>query len=217
MATVKLIIQPHNGAPISVMFNPNTYTITKHVAWLPATQTATGGATTDVGANAPATSFGGGGSRKLSLELFFDTTEENIVTRDVRSQTDRIVRLTRIERKQHRPPVCTVLWGPRKTEDFPFVGTISSLSQRFVLFDQIGRPLRAILDVTFTEFLDRDDDERLTDPETTTRVVRRGDSLAGIAADVYGDPGQWRVIADANGIDDPFVLPAGSKLTLPKQ
>jgi nucleoid-associated protein YgaU len=77
--------------------------------------------------------------------------------------------------------------------------------------------MRAILDVTFTEFLDRDDDERLTDPETTTRVVRRGDTLAGIAAEVYRDPTKWRVIADANAIENPFALPAGSKLTVPKQ
>jgi nucleoid-associated protein YgaU len=217
VATVKLIIQPANGLPIAVMFNPNSYTITKQVAWLPSTHAATGGATTDIKANAPTTSFGGGDSRILSLELFFDTTEANIAARDVRSQTDQIVRLTRIERKHGRPPVCTVFWGARKTEDFPFIGTVSSLSQRFVLFDAVGRPMRAILDVTFTEFLDRDDDERLTDPETTTRVVRRGDTLAGIAAEVYSDPTKWRVIADANAIENPFVLPAGSKLTLPKQ
>ncbi|MEP6620362.1 MAG: LysM peptidoglycan-binding domain-containing protein [bacterium] len=217
MAPTKLIILPQGGTPIEVLFNPNSYTVDKSVAWTPSTQTTTGGATTDVKANAPTTAFGGGGSRRLSLELFFDSTETDIVARDVRLQTDQIVRLTRIERKNGRPPVCVVLWGPAKTEDFPFVGTISSLSQRFVLFDQIGRPLRALLNVTFTEFLNRDDDERLTDPETTTRIVRRGDSLASIAAEVYRDAAEWRVIATANGIEDPFVLPAGRKLTLPKQ
>jgi nucleoid-associated protein YgaU len=217
VATVKLTIQPQGGAAIAVMFNPNSYSINKYVTWYPSTSTATGGATTDVAANAPMTSFGGGGSRDLSLELFFDSTELPADKRDVRLQTDEIVKLTRIERKNGRPPVCTVLWGPAKTEDFPFVGTISSLTQRFTLFDANGRPLRALLNVTFTEFLNRDDDERLTDPETTTRVVRRGDSLASIAADVYRDPGQWRVIATTNGIEDPFVVPAGSKLTLPKQ
>lgn len=217
MALMKLIIAPHDGVPIEVMFNPNTYTIRKTVVWDPSTSTTTGKARSDAKANAPTTSFGGGGSRQLSLELFFDTTESDVVTRDVRLQTDRIVRLTRIDRKKGRPPLCVVFWGPGKTADFPFTGTVSDLTQRFVLFDQIGRPLRAFLDVTFTEFLNRDDDERLTDPETTTRVVRRGDSLASIAADVYRDPGAWRAIAIANGVEDPFVLPAGSTLTLPKQ
>jgi nucleoid-associated protein YgaU len=217
MALMKLIIAPHGGVPIVVMFNPNRYTIGKTVSWEPSTRTTTGQAVTDVKTNAPTTSFGGGGSRQLSLELFFDTTESDVVTRDVRLQTDQIVRLTRIDRKKGRPPVCVVFWGPGKTEDFPFVGTVSSLTQNFLLFDQLGRPLRATLDVTFTEFLNRDDDERLTDPETTTRIVRRGDSLASIAADVYRDPGAWRAIAIANGIEDPFALPPGSTLTLPKQ
>jgi nucleoid-associated protein YgaU len=217
MAPGKLIILTDDGPPIAAMFNPNSYTITKQVAWHPSTHTTVGCATTDVKANAPTTSFGGGHSRELSLELFFDTTESSIATRDVRLQTDQIVRLTRIARKSGQPPVCTVLWGVQKTEDFPFVGTVSSLKQHFVLFDQIGRPLRATLDVTFTEFLDRDDDERLTDPETSSRIVRRGDTLASIAADTYNDPSQWRVIAEANGIENPLAVPAGAKLTIPKQ
>lgn len=213
MAPSKLTIQPTGGTSIEVMFNPNSYSITKAVEW----KTTAAGATNDSRANAPVLSFGGGASRELTLQLFFDSTELEPDKRDVRLQTDKIVKLTRIERKRGRPPVCTVAWGTRKTTDFPFVGLISALKQNFVLFDQAGRPLRAWLDVTFVEFLNREDDERDTDPETTTRVVRRNDSLAAIAADVYGDPGQWRVIALANDIEDPFVLPAGSKLTLPKQ
>lgn len=217
MAPTKLIIQPLGGVPIVAMFNPNSYSVVKTVAWNPPTTTTAGKATTDVKTNAPTTAFAGGGSRLLSLELFFDSTELDVPLRDVRLQTDQIVRLTRIQRKTGQPPVCVVLWDPNKTEDFPFTETVTRLTQRFVLFDQIGRPLRATVNVTFTEFLNRDDDERLTDPETTTRIVRRGDSLASIAAAVYSDPGQWRVIASANGIEDPFALPAGSKLKLPTQ
>jgi nucleoid-associated protein YgaU len=216
MAPSKLTIHPKGGEPIEVMFNPNSYTISKRVAWMCA-DTTDGNATTDSGANAPTTSFGGGGSRELELELFFDTTEAESRDRDVRRHTDQIVRLTRIERKNGRPPVCDVNWGEGQTEDFPFTGTVSSLTQRFVLFDQTGRPLRAFLGVTFTEFLNREDDERITDPETTTRIVRRDDSLATIAAEVYRDSGAWRVIALANGIENPFALSVGLKLTLPKQ
>jgi nucleoid-associated protein YgaU len=214
MAPSKLTIQPVGGTLITVMFNPNTYSVTKSVDW----KTTAAGASNEVRANAPMLSFGGGGSRELTLQLFFDSTEKPEKERDVRLETDRIVELTRIQRKKGRPPVCKVSWGEAdKRADFPFTGVISALKQNFVLFDGVGRPLRAWLDVTFTEFLNRNDDERKTDPETTTRVVRRGDSLATIAADVYGDATQWRVIAAANGIEDPFVLPAGSTLTLPKQ
>lgn len=217
MALSKLSIEPEGAQTdrdfIHVQFNPNSYTIGKGVVWTPSTV-----ATADAKSNAPILSFGGGEARQLELELFFDTTEApEGPGRDVRVQTDRIAQLTRISRKKGRPPVCTVHWGStdRKSE-FPFKGVITKLSQQFVLFDQDGRPLRARLQVTVTEFLNREDDQRETDPETTTRIVRRGDSLASIAADVYGNPAAWRAIALANGIEDPFVLPAGSTLTLPQ-
>ena len=38
----------------------------------------------------------------------------------------------------------------------------------------------------------------------TVYVVRRGDTLSGIAAAYLGDPGRWREIARANKIVDPF-------------
>ena len=212
MAPSKLTIEPDSGSVITVAFNPNSYSITKSVVWTPSTV-----ATADAKANAPILSFGGGEARVLELDLFFDTTEKsNPKQRDVRVQTDRIVKLTRITRDKGRPPVCTVSWGGGKRQDFPFKGVVTSLSQNFVLFAEDGRPLRAHLKVRFTEFLNREDDARQTDPEATTRIVRRGDSLASIAADVYGDPGAWRVIALANAIEDPFKVPAGSKLTLPQ-
>lgn len=215
MALSKLTIEPegarNDGDFIHVQFNPNSYTISKSVVWSTS-------ATADAKANAPILSFGGGEARLLELELFFDTTEVPTgPDRDVRVQTDRIVELTRIAPEKGRPLTCTVNWGVSdKRQDFPFKGVITKLSQQFVLFDQDGRPLRARLNVTLTEFLDRTDDHRKTDPETTTRIVRRGDSLATIAADFYGDAASWRVIALANGIEDPFLLPAGSTLTLPQ-
>jgi nucleoid-associated protein YgaU len=61
------------------------------------------------------------------------------------------------------------------------------------------------------------DDQKKTDPELTTRVVRRGDSLASIAAQVYDDPSAWRAIARANRIENPLAIAPGTKLTLPKR
>ena len=67
-----------------------------------------------------------------------------------------------------------------------------------------------------TEALDVVTDQRQTDPELTTRRVRRGDSVTAIAADVYGDPALWRVIAEANNLDDPRRLKIGKTLSVPK-
>ena len=46
-------------------------------------------------------------------------------------------------------------------------------------------------------------------------IVKRGQSLATIAAQEYGNPRAWRVIAQANGIDDPLGLVPGMRLLLP--
>ena len=42
-----------------------------------------------------------------------------------------------------------------------------------------------------------------------------GDTLAVLAWREYGDPAAWRVIAEANGIDDPMRLAHGRELLLP--
>jgi hypothetical protein len=211
----RLSIWPENeGSPVHVLFNPNSYTISKRVSWT--TGRPDDPEDIDRKTNAPTLTFGGGGSRLLSFELFFDVTEAADEEKDVRDETDRIVKMTRIVRDLKRPPVCEINWSGKKTKDFPFNGTISALEQKFTLFHESGRPLRALLEVTFVEFLYLTDDQLETDPDLSTRTVRRGDSLASIAAQVYGNAAKWRDIARANGIERPLQIPPGTKLTLPK-
>ncbi len=64
------------------------------------------------------------------------------------------------------------------------------------------------------------------DPEATpadpapaeTYTVRRGDTLAGIAREVYGDPGAWERIFEANRdrLDSPHALRVGQRLRIPR-
>ena len=42
-----------------------------------------------------------------------------------------------------------------------------------------------------------------------------GDTLAGIAAGLYGRPAEWRRLADHNRIDDPRRLAPGRVLEVP--
>jgi nucleoid-associated protein YgaU len=206
---------------IEVLFNPNTYTITKTVKWNPPGDTeGKAGSQTDL--NAPTLSFGGGESRQLSLDLFFDVTEPLIrgnqirFVNDVRDETDKIVALTRIKRNQSQPPVCQVMWGDAVTKDFPFIGVITSLTQKFTLFNEKGNPVRATLTVTFLEFLAPEIDKRETDPEQTTHIIKRGETLSSIAGDVYHNPALWRIIAEANRMDNPRELAVGQTLSIPK-
>jgi nucleoid-associated protein YgaU len=202
---------------IQAMFNPNSYTITKSVAWSPNTG-STDPAATDRRTNAPPQRFDGGGSRQLSFELFFDVTERADEDADVRVETAQFVKMTRIVPALQRPPWVEISWGVGRkgVDDLPFTGLLANLSQRFTLFHASGRPLRALLNVTFVEFLNLKDDQRETDPDVSTRTTRRGDTLAIIAEQVYGDVSRWREIALANGIERPLQLQAGFKLTLPK-
>ncbi|HTR14870.1 MAG TPA: LysM peptidoglycan-binding domain-containing protein [Roseiarcus sp.] len=223
-ALSKMTITPEpksHLAPIEVLFNPNTYSISKSVSWTTAPAAGQTGSQTVRRKNAPPLTFGGGQSRTLSLELFFDTTEEtDDAKKDVRNLTNKIVKLTRIVRDldPQRPPACVVSWGKETPpgSDFPFTGVVSQLTQRFNLFMADGRPVRANLTVAFTEYLDPTKDELENDPEFTTRLMKRGDTLSSIAGEVYRDPTLWRIIAEANGLDDPRRIPVGVRLNIPK-
>ncbi|MDJ0693223.1 LysM peptidoglycan-binding domain-containing protein [Mastigocoleus sp. MO_188.B34] len=219
----KLEIQPLNpltlspsGGPIKVTFNPNSYSISKSVSWK-TPDSSTGRGETQELLNAPKLTFGGGSSRILSInELLFDVTEPGSGN-DVREKTNEIVALTRIDRSFKQPPACRVSWGSAPSgSDFPFDGVITDLTQTFTLFKKDGTPVRATLSVTFTEYIKPQDDQRKTDPELTTHTVKRGDKLSSIAAKLYGDPTRWRIIAEANSLDNPRQLEIGKILTIPE-
>lgn len=203
---------PAESRAFHVLFNPNTYSISKSVAW---------NGSADRALNAPPLTFGGGDSRVLTLNLFYDVTDPSAVggklIKDVRQETNKMVALTQIERKRDRPPAVMVLWGgaPPHNSDFPFIGVVTQLSQTFKLFTNEGIPVRAELSVTFKEYKDPKKDKQETDPDFTTRLVKRGDTLSSIAAEMYGDPRMWRRIADANSLDDPRRLEIGRRLSIP--
>jgi nucleoid-associated protein YgaU len=46
-------------------------------------------------------------------------------------------------------------------------------------------------------------------------VIREGESISSVAAREYNDPGKWRVIARANGIEDPENIKPGTVVELP--
>jgi len=228
MALAKLTITPLGDSriePFKVLFNPTSYSISKSVSWRTPGVEGDDESESNVMLNAPLLQFGGGEGRRLSLKLFFDVTDYPVINgqkiKDVRKLTDKVVKLTLKERSGNReqpPPVCRISWGESGSNnlDFPFVGVVDSLTQDFTLFDNDGRPLRANLDVSFKEFLRPEEDKRRNDPEFTTRIVKRGDTLSSIAAEMLNDPSRWRIIADANQLDNPRFLEIGMTLNIPK-
>lgn len=65
------------------------------------------------GLDAPLQQFVRGQSEKLTLELFFDTTDEGMGKGavSVTTKTDRIYQLVKIEPTRHAPPICTFIWS----------------------------------------------------------------------------------------------------------
>jgi nucleoid-associated protein YgaU len=48
-----------------------------------------------------------------------------------------------------------------------------------------------------------------------THIAQAGERLDWLAAQFYGDPSQWRLIAQENGIIHPLRLRAGQQLVIP--
>src|SRR5262249_38874944 len=146
------------------------------------------------GLDTPILQFVRGGARTLSMELFFDTYEEQT---DVTERTNAVYGLLAINQDTHAPPKCTVRWG-----SFSFVGIVAEISGEFSLFLADGTPVRAKLNVEFKEWKDvriavQERPTRSADHRSTV-FVTRGDTVTLLAQRFYGDPRKWRFIADAN-------------------
>jgi LysM repeat protein len=204
------ILVEHTGEKIPVMFNPEEYTLNKDNNF--ASQTVPG-------LSSPLLQFVNGNLRTLEMELMFDTylpvTTEARPTRDVREETDRVLKLLDIDGELHAPPIVQVSWA-----SLQFRGVLARASQKFIMFLSDGRPVRAKINVTFNEFIDVDREakevNRQTADFTKTHTVTQGETLSGIAARYYENPRQWRPIAVASGMDDPRALVVGELLQIPK-
>jgi nucleoid-associated protein YgaU len=199
-----------DSSRFAVMFNPDELSFSKSANW--ASKEAKG-------RDVPELQFTKGEPRTLTIKLFFDTYDTPDPQKDdVRKFTDRVLHLTTVEKHgdTHRPPVLKLSWGG--TREFKCV--LERLEQKYTLFMEDGTPVRATLTCTFKEWRTNTEDQRIQATMSAdiakSRVVRRGDTLSGLAADEYLDPGLWRPIAVANHIDDPLRLLPGSRVVVPK-
>ena len=187
---------------IEVLFNPKEYVIEEKTPW--AEQNV-------FGMDSPPVQFTIGERKRLSMELFFDTSEEKS---DVRSYTGKMEELMVVNAQEHRPPLLRFSWG---TLSFDCV--LEDMVQRYTLFANDGTPLRAIVKVVFKEYATAatqlSNTRRESADHTKRLVVREGETLASVSAREYNDPGKWRVIADANNIDDPENIASGTIVELP--
>jgi hypothetical protein len=198
---VRITIE-HTGDQINVMYNPERYTINKDNNF--ASQGIPG-------RRGPLLQFVQGNMRTLEMELFFDTYEQR---RDVRDETQRIVKLLDIDANLHAPPVLMVSWA-----SLQFRCVLARVNQEFNMFLDDGRPVRARLTVTFNEFINLDREGKEIKRQTATfskvHIVTQGELLSGIADKFYENPLMWRPIAIASELGDPRSIFAGQTLQIP--
>jgi LysM repeat protein len=198
---------------LDVQFNPTEYTLTKGA------QIAEIGI---YGIDSPILQFVRGQNEKLNLDLFFDTTTTTTQVNwdasgpDVRKLTGPFYQLVKIQTRTHAPPRILFVWGSLK-----FKAIVESVTQKFTLFNTNGIPLRATLTVSFREYKSLEEQvaelNLQSSDHSKRRVVRQGDTLNRLAAEEYGDPGEWRRIADHNDnvIPNPRRLVPGTELIIP--
>lgn len=214
------------GKKIYVLYNPESYTLERSAQYSEAAGLST---------NAPNIQFVHGTSETLTMELFFDTfsagdevggsvadkalfkANQQLPSKakmDVRKYTARIYDLMVIDKRTHVPPLLKLEWS-----SLQFTGHLVSCSQRFTKFTEIGTPVRAVLNATFKKYAEPSKIAEILpneSPDTAKyRTVHQGDALWSFSGREYGQCEQWRVIAEANGIDNPRLLETGRMIKLP--
>jgi Contractile injection system tube protein len=218
LATLTNVSKLPLPAPIPVQFNPTEYSVDRGSSY----------AELQVpGLRTPLLQFVRGEAQTLSLELFLDGTDKrggasalsslmggSKPDDSVEGRLKDLRQFVEIDPELHAPPVCLFQWREVK-----FHGVVTSFKEKYTLFDETGKILRARVTLSLKSYEAVEvqlREMKLKSPDRTrVRVIREGETLAGISAEVYGDPRLWRVLADANGIERPRFVPVGTPLYVP--
>lgn len=223
-AFLEILYQGKPKQKVPCLFNPETIKITRSNSWGDGKR---GGEESTTGKGAPGhgildLEFNGLNNGSLSLELFFDTTDTG---KPVTEHTDKIMAAMDIEgdasgaspsTQNAQPPRVVFRWGQLQT----FQCVIKSASLTFKYFSSAGVPLRADLSLELGQYGD-DSAYPRQNPTSGTLLPHRvhrvqpGETLDRISARYYSDSTRWRMLAVANGIEDPLAIRPGSLITVP--
>jgi nucleoid-associated protein YgaU len=208
---VKAVIRERDGSgKVSCAFNPTEYEISKSAEWKQETTLAA--------AKAPSAQFMGTKARELSMTLLFDAWGSG---KSIAADIDKLLgwmnpTSASLRREDPMPPALTFTWGRNQF----FAAYLKSAGASYKLFDTDGTPLRATVKVTLVELPTASRRQNPTSgstPGRRTALVTSDASLASIAQAEYGRASLWRGLAAANGISDPFRVPAGTSLLVPSR
>lgn len=153
---------------------------------------------------------------KISFELLFDVT--GAIPGSAKDLTTEINAFLKVvynyDGAIHEPHYLRLVWGKLN-----FTARLTSLEMQYTLFSPSGAPLRARATASFSNFVDpatiaKDEDKQSSDL-THQRVVKQGDTLIGLAREVYGDPRMYVKVARVNGLSSTRRLAVGTRLRFP--
>jgi len=217
----KASLEVEKGPAIPFLFNPSELSMSLAASW-------------DSESDDEEPQFKGMETETLSVTLLLDTTQNpgkpatspSDSPQPVTKWTSKLIGLVRPDAvsgtnkdtNDERPPWCRFQWG-----DFvSFKAVVTSLDITFKLFSPDGVPLRAECAITLMKFED-DDSWPKQNPTSGTPAPERshlmqpGETLDRVAAVELADPTEWRSIARANGIRDPFTLRPGVQVSVPRR
>ncbi len=205
----KLLIEGKNA--FDVEFNPSEYSLDSSIQYSEKSVS---------GLDGPIGQYIAGNSTTLNITFLFNTYNPPTLDKpqesgsDVTKYTKKLASLTLIDGKLHRVPTVTFSWG-----SIQFKGIITNVKESYTMFLANGMPVRAKVDVTFKSLYDFSTGKRSSPFEspdrTKVRTLLQGEALWSIAAEEYGEPEHWRVIAKENGILNPLDVRPGQTLKLP--
>ncbi|GAA4224048.1 LysM peptidoglycan-binding domain-containing protein [Actinomadura meridiana] len=196
---------------VKFQFNPAQLELSKSTNWeyTPAIATRAGAKV----------EYLGSGQQSLDLEIFLDSSDRPgnaKVRKDVEALFSCLRPAPSSLPDRSSPPWVIFEWGGFTT--VRFVAYVRQLSASYTLFSSTGAPVRAVCKLSLEEIPQATPAQNPTSGALTARSVHRlvtGDTLQSLAWREYGDPTAWRVIAEANEIDDPMRLAPGRELLLP--
>ncbi|MEI5671623.1 MULTISPECIES: LysM peptidoglycan-binding domain-containing protein [Nocardioides] len=210
----KAFLETEDGTRVPCLYNPETLSIGRRNNWV---------SNPMPGKGVPTLQYAGASSGWMALDLIFDTTD---VGTAVTAHTGKILGLMEVDpslpgsdetTNNARPPTVTFHWGDLHS----FKAVVQDLRLTFTYFSSTGVPLRAQLHLELMQY-ERSNAFGPQNPTSGTpnpsRVhrVQPGETLDRISARYYGDATRWRVLASANGLEDPLAIKAGALLDIPR-
>lgn len=208
--TVKSFKNPDFSGSVGeydVRINPEKYSQTYEIKY---------NATPAVGAMNASLQFDHMPPKKMQFELVFDATGAI-----PNSATDLATEIKNFQSVVydysgtiHEPYYLKIYWG-----SMYFGARLTAMTVNYTLFRPDGAPLRARVNVTFTEYIDpatlAKQEGRQSPDMTHVVTVKAGDNLPLLSYEIYGDVRHYLQVAQANGLNHFRELKPGDRLVFP--